>query len=202
MIRAIKSIDWRSLRVRLLTVTGVAMTLCFGVWCWQGWHNDTRNELAATSAKLEAVAATSGIALDGDLHQGLEPQMPSQPRAASVPEDYVVLQETLALIAERNALEGEVVTLVVTDEGLAAIQADRESIHPGALDLFVTSEAHPRWRETVDYVPAMAPALFEGRASSARTQNGALAGYAPVFDSFGAVAGIVRAQVPWSSSLL
>ena len=196
-------IDRHSLRVQLVGLSACVLLAGLGVFCWQGWRNDTGQAVDVAQARLEALAATSGVALDGDVLQSLttdKPQSAELLKRLREDERYVALRDTLALCAERAEHEGGLSTLLVDEAFRTSLETMPAAEHAGALERLVSVDGGAS--RHVDYLPGLAPALFEGRTASTRTPAGNLIALAPVHDSFGALVGLVAAELPWTHSLL
>ena len=160
----------RSLLLRLIYFISAAQLCIAAMWMVYSWQQVWGHELAQEQARLEAIARTIASDLDGALHEAESGGLP-EPDAlelwAGAPSSLVGMQRRLAEAAQRNEFPTPILTLELREDLRTVVEASPQAVLPGALDEILTSESDPAWRARHDYHPAMAPALLEGRTTSA-----------------------------------
>jgi HAMP domain-containing protein len=132
----------------------------------------------AIGRRLEAIAATGALMIDGDLHDQIKNPADAQSDA------FKQLQKVLKHIKRKNNLKEEIYTF------------RREG---GKLKFIVMSHDKPFIGDTYDIRPEMWPVLNNGKTSFTkifRDEHGIwLSAYAPILDSGGSISGILDVDI-------
>lgn len=173
-----------SLRVQTLGWTG-ALAGSFGLLLVAATAQlDARRCAEVARARAETLAQTAGTWLDGDAHAGLG-QEPEK-RLAD-------LGATLTKLLEASAFDGTLRTLRPTSEYKAELAAKPQHARPDALEVVLQNGVHQK--QTVDYRPEMAAALFGGQVATV-VEGGTVHAYAPIPDSWGSAPALVWVETP------
>jgi hypothetical protein len=150
---------------------------------------DARRCAEVARARAETLASAAGTWLDGDAHAGLG-EKPEQALAD--------LKSTLIQLLERGGHDATVRTLRPRPANKTELAAKPGVARPQALEVVIQTGPGGA-PASVDYLPQMGAALFDGEVKSL-VRDGKIWAFAPVPDSWGAAPAIVwveaRAAAP------
>ncbi len=151
--------------------------------------------------RLEAVASTLALQVDGRAHEALLDAVPARDgftRWSGAPAAHREAHARFRAVEIENGLGTPIYSLRVRPAALDTVRAAPDRRHPDAMEFVVTSAVEPYWRHRYDYRPAMAPTLFEGRAAQVAPytdEHGEwISAHAPIRDAQGRVVGLVSAD--------
>ncbi|TNE45222.1 MAG: HAMP domain-containing protein [Deltaproteobacteria bacterium] len=162
------------LRSKILLMTLGILVVTIGALTYLAYlviYNEQEKEIGI---RLQAIAATGALMIDGDLHDSIR-----KPEDAKT-EAFLKLRKVLRKIKAQNELDTEVYTFRKDDNRLRFI---------------VMTNPKPFVGDTYQIKPEMRPTLDEGKPSYTQIfgdQHGAwISAYAPIRDSKGKVVGIL-----------
>ncbi|MFT5357598.1 MAG: signal transduction histidine kinase, partial [Polyangiales bacterium] len=184
----------KTLLSRLVVVTSLALIIAMGVLLLQSSRRISASIERGERARLEAIASTLALAVDGDIHERIVRSVPDRiDRWNQAPVDLKRLQEQLAAVRQRNGLTTAIETIIVGDT--SRVRAVPDQTWPGAMLVIGSSRSSPTFRSATSYRPAMAEALT-GKASVtepyANPYGTWLAAYAPITNRAGEVVGLLK----------
>lgn len=184
----------KTLLSRLVVVTSLALIVAMGVLLQQSSRRISASIERGERARLEAIASTLALAIDGDIHERIVRSVPDRiDRWNQAPVDLKRLQEQLAAVRQRNGLTTAIETIIVGDT--SRVRAVPDQTWPGAMLVIGSSRSSPTFRSATSYRPAMAEALT-GKASVtepyANLYGTWLAAYAPITTRAGEVVGLLK----------
>ena len=206
---ALRRTDFQSFRTRLVGGIALPLVALGALWTWSSWRNDfgalEREELR----RVDAIARSLSIVIDGEKHRRIADSVSTRERFRTwedVPSELFDLRAPLVETIETNGLNAPIETLRVAEDARAGVAAQPEREHRSALELILTTERAPAWRQRVDYLPVMGKILFPARGESAQTivrrEGGHAVAYAPVFNPWKEVTALVRVQQSLGGSIL
>lgn len=161
------------------------------------------NVVSAEQRRIQVLAEVLADRVDGDAHQAAVDASPGRKAFvdwADAPESTRALHRQFERYAETSSLDSPVTTLRLRDDFRERVYSEPQRPHPNALEFVLTSDKLPTWREEYTYRPVLGQALIEGKAvvtGRYTDENGSwVTAYAPVFDSEGEVAAVVRVDAP------
>lgn len=167
-----------SLSIKFTLFTSSLCLLIIGGICFLSYQNAYRNVEKSVGERLEAIAATGAIGINGDLHD----QVKSMDDQSS--EAFLAIREHLQAIKDRNSLSQEVYTFRRVGE---------------RLEFVVMTNEKPFIGDTYSIRPEMWPTLNEGRPAHTGVYedvHGAwISAYAPILDSAGGFSGLLEVDV-------
>jgi methyl-accepting chemotaxis protein len=165
------------LGLKIMVFTFLLLVVTAGILIYFSYKTLYADLEKSIGQRLEAIAATGALMIDGDLHD----QIRGAEDADS--EGFKKIRQVLRDIKRINNLKEEVYTF------------RREA---GKLKFIVMSHEKP-YIDTYDIRPAMWPALNEGKTCHTKIftdENGDwISAYAPIFDSKGQISGILDVDI-------
>ena len=122
----------KTLLSRLVVVTSLALIIAMGVLLLQSSRRISASIERGERARLEAIASTLALAIDGDIHERIVRSVPDRiDRWDQAPVDLKRLQEQLAAVRQRNGLSTAIETIIVGDT--SRVRAVPDQTWPGAM---------------------------------------------------------------------
>ncbi len=180
-------------RIRLRLVYGaLAFCLVTGLFALGNytWNDLAREAKTSVQTRVGAVASTIVAGIDADRVQAIIDQTAS-------PADTDRLRVQLARSARANGLDQPIYLLRLPDFNRDQISQHRDRNQRGAMQIVLSSDNSDTSKGD-EYLPEMAPALFDGRPTTTPAYFDRDAGaecissYAPIVDSSGNVLAIVE----------
>lgn len=171
-----------SLTVKFAVFTSL---LCIGIIAgtsFLSYQMAHRDLVASLGEKLESIAATGALGIDGDLHETLHPTKENAAETHSS-EAFLTIRDHLRAVKDSNKLKQEIYTF------------RREG---GKLHYIVMTHERP-YVDTYDIKPEMLPTLNDGMSAHTGIygdENGHwVSGYAPIRDAGGSVVGLLEVDL-------
>ncbi len=181
-------LDLRSLRVRGLLALGAVALVLGALWTETSWSAASRSREKTASARALALASTLARSLETE---GVLDSPAAPSRVSSL----------VTAISRELSVERPIRLLRVADSLSTVIAEAEELVHPGALYTIVSSRPDDP-SPALDYLPEMAPALFEARDTVvSHPERSAIVAYAPVRDEWNHTRALVYVEEPAASSL-
>jgi len=162
------------LGLKIMIFTFLLLVITAGILIYFSYitaYSDLEN---AVGTRLEAIAATGALMIDGDLHDQIKTMEDNQTEA------FKTLQAVLRKIKTKNNINTPIYTFRREGEILKFIVMTQEKTYIG---------------ETYSIRPEMWPTLNEGKVSHTAIYTDAhgawLSAYAPIYDSKGHISGIL-----------
>lgn len=166
------------LGLKIMIYTAALLVISAGTLIFFSYRTAYSDLEKAIGLRLEAIAATGALMLDGDLHDQIKTNEDANTEA------FKTLQKVLRNIKEKNNINTPVYTFRREGEELKFIVMTQEKTYIG---------------DTYTIRPEMWPALNEGKSSHTGiytdTHGTWMTAYAPIFDSEGHISGILDVDI-------
>jgi signal transduction histidine kinase len=172
--------DPLSLRVQVQGWTAIVAGTFGVLLVLAATHLDARRCAEVARARAETLAGAAGTWLDGDAHAGLG-EKPEQALAD--------VKSTLTRLLDKGGHDATVRTLRPRPANKTELAAKPGVARPQALEVVIQTGPGGA-SASVDYLPQMGAALFDGEVKSL-VRDGKIWAFAPVPDSWGAAPAIV-----------
>lgn len=169
------------LGLKIMIFTFLLVVITAAILIYFAYRTSYTDLEKAIGERLEAIASTGALMIDGDMHDRIKGPEDENSEA------FIKLQKVLRDIKKRNNLKEEIYTF------------RREE---GKVKFIVMSHAKPFIGDTYDIREEMWPALNDGKSNHTkifRDEHGVwLSAYAPIFDSSGNISGILDVDIELS----
>lgn len=170
------------LGIKIMVFTFLIIIITAGVLIYFSYRNAFTDLERSVAERLEAIAATGALMLDGDLHDQVRGPGDESSDA------FKQLQKVLRNIKKQNNLREEIYTF------------RREG---NDLKFIVMTHEKPFIGDPYHIKPEMWPALNDGKTSHTGIYRDAhgiwISAYAPIFDSRGQISGILDVDIAWKT---
>ena len=177
----------RTLLGRLALVTGAMLVIAVGALLWQENARIRAEIERGEQARIAAVAGTLALALSAESHRRAAAVSVNHWESwESAPPSVSAEHRMLAAAAARNHLATGISTLSLAPAARSRVMSAPEQRITDGMRIVASSHPVPDRSARSDYVPEMAPALFEGRTASRgahRDEHGTwISAWAPIID--------------------
>lgn len=166
------------LGLKIMIYTTALLVITAGTLIFFSYRTAYADLEMAIGLRLEAIATTGALMLDGDLHDQIKTNEDADTDA------FKTLQKALRRIKEKNNIDTPVYTFRREGEAMKFIVMTQEKTYIG---------------DTYTIRPEMWPALNEGKSSHTKiytdTHGTWMTAYAPIFDSEGHISGILDVDI-------
>lgn len=166
------------LGLKIMIFTFLVLVITAGTLIYFSYQTSYSDLEKAVARRLEAIAATGALMLDGDRHDRIKTNDDADTEA------FKTLQKVLRDIKKRNNINTPVYTFRREGEKVKFIVMTQEKTYIG---------------DTYTIRPEMWPALNHGKSSHTGIYEDAhgmwMSGYAPIFDSRGNISGILDVDI-------